>query len=294
MKKTALVGAIAVACSLAATTAHADFPNVVIDSEIVLNYNQEIDLTEAVNVPQFIFTDESASISINQFNHDSPVTALGEVINNQPTGVGDEVISDIHLDVTAIGNNASINIDQDYTVIGNVQGNQNGGATAVGRIDNNRIDLGEITNEDGDIVQGVVELNVTAVGNNLTIAAVEGCDDECGATVEGTTIGSIQFNYDSPVSAMGSISDNGFGVDPANPNPPAVVPPTPRPDPKLKVSAIGNNLTAPLGSVGSMTQINRNSPISAIGLVSNNLGSIGPLDVDVTAVGNNISIGSSN
>jgi len=286
MKNTTLVTAIALACTFT-TTAFADFPNVVIDSKVVLNYEQEIDLTSAISVPTVDISEYAANISVNQFNHDSPVSAVGNVIDNQPTGANGETITDIHVDVSAIGNNASVNIATDNVVIGNVQGNQNGGATAIGNINNNRIDLGEITNEDGELVDGLVELNVTAVGNNLSIKAL---DD---VNLAGTTLGSMQFNYDSPVTASGTITGNGFGVAPANPNtPPVVVTPVPPGnDPKLQVSAIGNNLSAPLGTVGSMTQINRNSPISASGLVSSNLGNIGPIDVDVTAVGNNISIG---
>ena len=112
---------------------------------------------------------------------------------------------------------------------------------------------------------------MTAVGNNLTIANAEGDDSEA-------VVGSLQFNYDSPVTATGNISGNGFGVNPRFR------------DPKLAVTAVGNNLTSVLGTRGSMTQINRNSAISASGYVNGNRGDIGPVSVDVTAVGNNLSI----
>jgi len=267
MKKLALVSSVAIVCSFAAMTASADYPTVSIDSEITLNYDQDIDISGAVNVPT-VDMDTDADISVNQFNHDSPVTAVGSVSNNS-AGWGGSGITDLHVDVTAVGNNASIELNTDNAVVGAVQGNQNGGATAIGSITNNSINLGTVQNEDGKWVDAEVELNVTAVGNNLTI---EG-------DVAGTQVGSVQFNYDSPVTATGYINGNGFDVTPLRPR-----------DPKLTVTAVGNNLTAPLGTTGSMLQINRNSPITAIGSVSSNRGNIGPVNVSVTAVGNNISI----
>jgi hypothetical protein len=182
-------------------------------------------------------------------------------------------ITDLHVNVTAVGNNASVDLNTNDTVVGAVQGNQNGGASAVGSITGNRINLGTVKNDKGDWVDGIVELNVTAVGNNLTIASTK------DTNVTGTQLGSVQFNYDSPVTATGYINGNGFGVNPIRPR-----------DPKLSVTAVGNNLTAPLGTTGSMLQLNRNSPISARGYISGNRGNIGPVNVSVTAVGNNISI----
>ncbi len=264
MKKIALVSSVAVVCSFITMTANADYPTVVIDGDTVINldYNKDIDVTGAVNVPTVDMEGVDADISVNQFNHDSPVTAVGNVSNN--TGAGGAGITDLEVDVTAVGNNASIELNTDDTVIGAVQGNQNGGALAIGTISNNRINLGE---------EDAVELNVTAVGNNLTVSSADP-----DATVSGTKLGSIQYNYESPVTAVGSISQNGFGVNPMVR------------DPELTVTAVGNNLTAPLGTTGSMLQINRNSPISASGAVFGNRGSIGPVTVSVTAVGNNISI----
>lgn len=272
MKNIVLVSSVAVLSSFFAMTANADYPPVVIDTDTVINleYDKTIDLTGSVNVPTVDMKDVEADISVNQFNHDSPVTAAGSV-NNNMSGNGSG-ITDLHVDVTAVGNNASIELNADDTVIGAVQGNQNGGASAVGNISANSINLDTVTNADGEEVEGIVELNVTAVGNNLTIKSVE------DSGVDGTKIGTIQFNYDSPVSSVGYISGNGFGVDPM------------RRDPILSVTAVGNNLTAPLGTTGSMLQENINSPISAIGFVSGNVGDIGPVTVSVSAVGNNISI----
>ncbi len=267
MNKIVLVSSVAIVCSFAAMTASADYPSVSIDSEVTLNYDQDIDVSGAINVPT-VDMDTDADISVNQFNHDSPVTAVGSVSNNS-AGWGGSGITDLKVDVTAVGNNASIELNTDGAVVGAVQGNQNGGASAVGSITGNSINLGTVQNEDGKWVDAEVELNVTAVGNNLT---VEG-------DVAETQIGSVQFNYDSPVTATGYINGNGFDVRPMRPR-----------DPKLTVTAVGNNLTAPLGSTGSMLQINRDSPITAIGSVSGNRGNIGPVKVSVTAVGNNISI----
>ncbi|RTZ67631.1 MAG: hypothetical protein DSZ29_00465 [Aquificaceae bacterium] len=271
MKKSVLAVSVSLACVFAATTASADYPNVVIDSEVLLNYDQDIDMTGAINIPTVDMGDE-ADISVNQFNHDSPVRATGSVINNRPTGVNGQVITEIKTNVTAVGNNASVEINNDNMTIGAVQGNQNGGATAIGNISGNRVDL----NEDG-----IVELNVTAVGNNLSVKTPD--DNE----LSGTTIGSMQFNYDSPVNATGSITGNGFGVNPMGRGwrgrPRGI-------DPKLTVTAVGNNLSSIMGTSGSMTQINRNSTIRATGLVSRNVGAVGPISADVTAVGNNISI----
>jgi len=269
MKKSVVASSISLAFVLVATTASADYPEVTIDSEIYLNYDQEIDLSGAVNVPTVDMGDD-ADVSVNQFNHDSPVFATGDVSGNM--GANGSGITDLHVDVTAVGNNASIDIASDNTVIGAVQGNQNGGATAVGSITRNRIDLDKVINEDGDLVDGIVELNVTAVGNNLTVASAN------GDGLDGTQIGSVQFNYDSPVTATGYISGNGFGINPVSR------------DPKLVVTAVGNNLTSVLGTTGSMLQVNRNSTVSARGYVSRNRGDIGPVSVNVSAVGNNISI----
>lgn len=269
MKKILLVSAIAVACSFTVMTANADYPSINIDSDIYLNYDKDIDLTGAINVPTVNMTGD-ADISVNQFNHDSPVTATANVSDNM--SVGGTGITDLHVNVTAVGNNASIDLSTNDTVVGAVQGNQNGGATAVGSITRNSINLGTVQNDKGEWVEGLVELNVTAVGNNLTIASTK------DTNVTGTQLGSVQFNYDSPVTATGYINGNGFGVDPI------------ARDPKLSVTAVGNNLTAPLGTTGSMLQLNRNSPISARGYVVGNRGSIGPVNVTVSAVGNNISI----
>ena len=272
MKKIVLVNSVAVLSSFLAMTANADYAPVVIDTDTVINleYDKNIDLTGSVNVPTVNMDAVEADISVNQFNHDSPVSAIGSVTNNM-SGAGDG-ITDLKVDVTAVGNNASIDLNANDTVIGAVQGNQNGGATAVGNISGNAINLDTITNADGEEVEGAVALNVTAVGNNLTIKSA----DDYG--VNGTKLGTVQFNYDSPVTAVGSISGNGFDVSPM------------RRDPSLSVTAVGNNLTAPLGTTGSMLQENVNSPVSAAGFVSGNVGDIGPVKVSVSAVGNNISI----
>ncbi len=280
MKKSILAVSVSLACAFAATTASADYPEVIIDSEVLLNYDKDIDMTDAINIPT-VEIDQDADVSINQFNHDSPVSANGSVVNNRPTGVNGQAITDLKVNVTAVGNNASVDIDTDNAVIGAVQGNQNGGATATGNISGNRVDLDRVKNADGVEVDGIVELNVTAVGNNLAVNSV---DDE---RLDGTTIGSMQFNYDSPVRASGSITGNGFGVDPARTG---IARPTRVRDPKLTVTAVGNNLSTILGTSGSMTQINRNSEVRASGLIARNTGFVGPVSLDVTAVGNNISI----
>ncbi|MCK5813147.1 MAG: hypothetical protein KAH03_02770 [Cocleimonas sp.] len=263
MKKLALVSSVAVVCSFLSMTVSADYAPINIDVEEVINleYGQTIDMTGSVNVPTVDMGNVNADVSVNQFNHESPVTASAIVSGNM--GGADGGITDLNVDVTAVGNNASIDVNTD-TVIGAVQGNQAGGVSANGAIIGNRINL--------DSDEAIVELNVTAVGNNLTIADAEG--DDIGQT----SLGSVQFNYESPVSAVGSISNNGFGVNPVGR------------DPILNVTAVGNNLTAPLGATGSMFQENRGSLISARGFVVGNTGAIGPVTVNVSAVGNNISI----
>lgn len=280
MKKTLLISSVTLALTMAAATAQADFPAVIIDSDVILNYDQTIDLTDSIQIPNSGVDLKNADISVNQFNHDSPITATGNVINNTPSGIDGQAITDLQVNVTAVGNNSSIEFGG-HSVIGAVQGNQNGGATATGNIIGNRVDLDEVMNDDGEMVAGIVELNVTAVGNNLSVSAL----DDKGAEA---AIGSMQFNYDSPVTATGMIVNNGFGVDPMAP--PAPVTPPRGNDPVLVVTAVGNNLSALPGTTGSMTQINRNSPVSATGLISRNLGFVGPVSLDVTAVGNNISI----
>lgn len=282
MKKKTLATAVALATAFTLTTASADYPEVIIDSEILLNYDQEIDMTNAVTLPT-IDSDAlgNADISVNQFNHDSAVSSTGNVINNTPTGVDGQAITDLQVNVTAVGNNASIELDKEATTIGAIQGNQNGGASASGNISGNRVDLDKVLDADGNEVDGIVELNVTAVGNNLSI------DSDATKSV---AVGTMQFNYDSPVNATGNISGNGFGVDPTPTSTTApVVAPVAR-DPKLTVTAVGNNLSTIQTTTGSMTQINRNSPINATGLISANTGFVGPVSLDVTAVGNNISI----
>jgi hypothetical protein len=259
-----------------ATAALADFPPVYIDPEAVINldYGETIDMTGTVNVPSGLDLPD-ANINVNQFNHASPTTAVGSVINNVPSGVGDNTIDYINVNVTAVGNNAAIDISKNGTapVVGAVQGNQDGSiSTAAGTISGNRVDL-----IDGEIV----ELNVTAVGNNLSI------ENDSGTK---TTLGSIQFNYDSGATATGSIINNGFGVNPPNMRPTPTPQVTRGRDPELNVTAVGNNLATVAPTVGSMTQINRGSPITATGTISGNIGAVGPVLLDVTAVGNNISI----
>lgn len=277
MKKNTLITSIALACLTTTTVAYADFPLVTIDSEIILNYDQKIDLQGAVSVPVANVPTE-ADISINQFNHESPIESIGRVVNNRPSGLDGQVISEIDVDVTAVGNNASIDVSgSSNPVIGSVQGNQVGGSTAIAEVSGNRIDLGE---------DKIVEVSVTSVGNNLSI------DAEDPAGVDGIVLGSVQFNYESPTTATGRIVGNGFGVDApgttAAPNP--VVTPPVGIDPKLTVTAVGNNLSAIAPTTGSLTQINRGSPVSASGVIARNIGQVGPVSLSVTAVGNNISI----
>lgn len=275
MKKNTLITSIALAC-LTTTVAYADFPLVTIDSEIILNYDQEIDVKGAVSVPVANVSKE-ADISVNQFNHEAPVSAVGRVINNRPSGVDGQVISEVDVDVTAVGNNASIDVSgSSNPVIGSVQGNQVGGSTAIGEVSGNRIDLGE---------DQIVDVSVTAVGNNLSI------DAENVKNVEGVELGSVQFNYESPTTATGRIVGNGFGVDAPGTNTAPTVTPQPRGiDPKLTVTAVGNNLSSIAPTTGSLTQINRGSPVSASGVIARNIGQVGPVELSVTAVGNNISI----
>lgn len=273
MKKGLLKTSIATAC-LVSVNAFADFPEVVIDSEIVLDYGSTIDMSGAVNIPTVQHNSAvDADISINQFNHDSPVTAVANVFNNTPTGVDGQTITEVQVDVTAVGNNADIDIVDSSIVIGAVQGNQGSLHTAVGSISGNRIDLD---------YGNVVELNVTSVGNNLTVGA------ENPDYVEGIHLGTVQFNYESGSTAIGSIDGNGFGVDVAG-TPAPVVPPAGN-DPTLNVTAVGNNLTSIAPTTGSISQINRGSGVQATGVIARNIGFIGPIAMNVTAVGNNISI----
>jgi hypothetical protein len=261
LKNINLISSIALACLT--TVTYADYPEVIINSDIILNYDQKIDLRPAISVPTVADLPD-ADISVNQFNHESPISAIGRVVNNRPSGVDGQVISEIDVEVTAVGNNASIDVSGTANpVIGAVQGNQWSSHTAIGEISGNRIDLDE---------DKIVNLAVTSVGNNLSI------DAENSADVESIGLGSIQFNYDSPTTAIGSIVGNGFGV-----NARGVVP-------TLTVTAVGNNLSSLAPTTGSLTQINRGSPVTATGLVSRNTGKIGPINVSVTAVGNNISI----
>lgn len=272
MKKGLLKTSIAAAC-LVSVNAFADFPDVVIDSEIVLDYGSTLDMSGAVNIPTVQNNSLlDADISINQFNHDSPVTAIANVVNNTPTGVDGQTITEVQVDVTAVGNNADIDIVDSSIVIGAVQGNQGSLHTAVGNINGNRIDLD---------YGSIVELNVTSVGNNLTVGA------ENPDYVDGIHLGTVQFNYESGSTAIGSIDGNGFGVDVAGT--PAPVPPLGN-DPLLNVTAVGNNLTSLAQTTGSISQINRGSAIQATGVIARNIGFIGPIGMNVTAVGNNISI----
>lgn len=250
MNKTLLAASLATAFTMMATTAQADYTNVVIDSDVVLNYNQEIDMTGAVNVPT-VEIDETGNNVVSQNNHDVIIQATGIVSNNNLIG------DDINVNVNAIGNNASIEIDDSVT-IGSVQGNQNTDITAAGSITNNQI--GEVE----------TELNVTAVGNNLSIARTEIDDEDTTAA-----IGAVQFNYNTTVTASGVVSGNNFGV---------------RRDPVVKVSAIGNNFSSFEGVTTSNMQLNRGVTISSFGSFSDNTGNIGPIDVSVTSVGNNLAI----
>jgi len=275
MKHTVLTASIAAAC-LVSASALADFPPVIIDTNIVLDYQQTIDMTGAVSIPTAVNLPDEADISINQFNHDSPITATANLINNTPSGLDGQWITSVNVDVTAVGNNASIDVSNTSPVIGSVQGNQNSMRTAVGAITGNRFDL-----DAGEIV----ELNVTTVGNNLTI------DAEDASNIYGVQVGSIQYNYDSGSIAIGSITDNGFGVNaPTTPTTTTPVMPPRGNDPILNVTAVGNNLSTIAPTSGSMTQINRGSTVVATGLIARNIGPLGPVSMNVSAVGNNISI----
>lgn len=274
MKRTILTTSITLACFVS-LNAQADYPEVIIDSAIVLEYDQNIDMTGTVVVPTAVDIPDVADISVNQFNHDSPITATASVINNTPSGINDETITSIDVTASAIGNNASIDVSSNVDpVIGSIQGNQNSDHIAIGTISGNRIDLG---------ADEIVELNVTAVGNNLSI------DAEDASNTGTINLGSIQYNYDSPSIATGSIVGNGFGVNAPGTGPGTTTQPAGF-DPKLTVTAIGNNLSTLAPTTGSITQINRNSPVVASGLVSQNVGQVGPISVNVSAVGNNINI----
>jgi len=157
---------------------------------------------------------------------------------------------DINLDVTAIGNNASIDVGS-ISTIGAVQGNQETNIAAIGAITGNNI--GQVE----------TELNVTAVGNNLSVSKTDIYDDDISATV-----GAVQFNYDSSITATGVVSDNAFGV--------------PR-DPAVTVAAIGNNFSSFNGITSSNMQLNVGTTISSHGIVNSNTGNIGPVNVSVTS-----------
>lgn len=257
MKKILLVSSLSLAFGMMATVAQADYANVSIDSDIVLNYDQEIDMTNAVQVPTNVDLGDNIVNVVNQNNHNVTVNASGDVTNNN------WVQGDIQVDVTAVGNNASIAV-VNADVIGSEQGNQNTDINATGLIVGNRIGASE------------VELNATAVGNNLSISKVDAYDNDVSVGV-----GAVQFNYDSDISAVGIVSHNQFGV--------------PK-DPTVNVTAVGNNISSIDSTRSSTLQLNKGTTISAIGTVNNNLGNahnhgtIGPINVAVTAVGNNLSI----
>lgn len=250
MKKTLLAASLVTAFTMMSTTAQADYANVVIDSDVVLNYNQEIDMTGAVNVPT-VEIGETGDNVVSQNNHDVTIQSTGIISDNNTIG------GDINLNVNAIGNNASIEVDN-YATIGSVQGNQESTISASGFITENRI---------GDVE---TELNVTAVGNNLSIARTEVDNEATSAAV-----GAIQFNYDTTITATGVVKGNNFGV---------------QRDPVIKVSAIGNNFSAFNGVTTSNMQLNKGTTITSFGSFSGNVGNIGPVDVSVTSVGNNLSI----
>lgn len=251
MKKTLLISSLSLAFSMMATTAHADFANIAIDSDIILNYDQEIDMTDAVQIPTNVDLGDNVVNVVNQNNHNVSINATGVVTNNNWLG------DDINVDVTAVGNNASIEVVTG-DVIGSLQGNQDSNISAVGLISGNRIGTSEI------------ELNATAVGNNLSISQVE--VEESDVIVG---VGAVQFNYDSAISASGAVTNNQIGV--------------PR-DPTVNVTAVGNNISSINGTFSTTMQLNRGTDISASGLVGGNRGNIGPVNVAVTAVGNNLSI----
>lgn len=265
MNRKTLISA-SILAALSSGPVMADFPNVVIDTEIVLDYNETINMKNAVNIPTASDLPNVADVSINQFNHESGIDVAGEVLNN--VGAGETLVN-----ITGVGNNAvvDVSLNESGSAVGAVQGNQVSPIDASVNVERNTIIEGS---------EVIVEL--TAVGNNLSI------ENELG----GTTVGSIQFNYDSGITAVGAIDNNGFGVaapvEPPAPTPPP--PPAPRPDPALTITAVGNNLVSVAPTIGSMTQINRNSPIVASGSISGNIGSVGPISLDVTAVGNNISV----
>ena len=249
MKKTLLVSSISLAFSLLAVTAQADYADISIDSDIILNLDQEVDLTGAIQIPT-VELEWDASNTIIQNNHATNITAVGTVNNNSSTG-------DINVDVTAVGNNVSVDLSDisEVGVIGVVQGNQETTVSAIGEINGNNIGVAE------------VELNTTAVGNNISISNVD--------TDVQPNLGSVQFNYDTTISAEATINDNNFGV--------------PR-DPTVNVTAVGNNISSFDGTLSSTNQLNVNSTVSSVGQVNGNLGNIGPITVAVTSVGNNLSI----
>ena len=227
-----LVSGLALSALALSVNVQADFPRVVIDDTIVINYDKDVSVdTPDVNV---------GGVQVNQFNHNVDVNADTTVVGN--TG-----LDKVTVDTTAVGNNAAVEVD-DKT--GLVQGNQVGSVNASTTVQNTQLNPG-----------AMVEISTTSVGNNANLQG--------GGNA-------IQFNFDTNVSANTNYSLN------------APVRPVINADPIIDTTAVGNNFSADVPS--DVLQENVNGNISANTSVVGNAAVV-VLDVNTTAVGNNIKIG---
>lgn len=168
-------------------TAHADVSN---------NWGLDetnIDVTAVGNnVAISVANDDSFNTGINQSNINSAVTASATVNNNWTTPD-----AEIFVDVTAVGNNISIDQATLHSNVGATltQVNDNSPVSAIGTVNGNW--FGAIRPRDPDI-------DAVAVGNNASINLDALNTNQVGQVTAAVS----QANVNSPVTAVGQVSGN--------------------------------------------------------------------------------------
>lgn len=236
-----------------------------------LNYDDRLKGDTWLTVDSDISLDieNNGELTIDQGNKKGHATASAISTNNQ------RVIEKIDVDATAVINNASIDTIGNGHGILNVdalQTNTKGDATATASITRNSV-----------LPETELFATATAVINNLSINTSEDLSSEIA-----------QINHAGDSTATARINNNRFTVADG------VVPPPPRPfDPAPSATAVVNNLSLPGNAISTtVAQQSVGGSATAFAEARGNIGvgqlTTGFIEVDATAVINNLSIGGAN
>lgn len=285
MKKIAIFALLA---AFLAGPVWAERPGIDIEGDVVVDYAVQIDVD--VNV-------DGAGGNINQFVDKSKVKAVSIVTRNDLSQS-----RKVKVDATAVGNTADL---ADGLVDVVVQSVQDSDVTALALVNRNLINpranvkvtsLAVGNNVDMEVGGASITFNPPGQGSPSGPPGIPGIGiDAGGATV-------VQLVEGSNVTAVSTLNNNLFGCWWCR-----VV------DPTVESTAVGNlaNLTVldtDLGLPGgipngvpfgvgkspiSVTQFTiKGSKVSALSTMIGNRGRIGPVNVNSTAIGNSVSVGS--